>query len=369
MKIVLLGDVGLFGKFCIRNGLKPESYFSDFIDKTKSCDFVIGNLETPFTKSFKEHSAKSAYIGSFEENIEAIKALGISHVNLANNHTGDFGIEGYSLTKKVLDDNGIKYFGIEARKEFLDFDGNRICFSGFCNMDSNPVFLSDPEKINDLGVNIADADKIIEGLSNSSDLGYLNILAFHSGLEHVNLPGRADICFARYLAQHFDYVLYGHHPHVVQAYEKVNKSHLFYSLGNFCFDDVYSNVSKKPLVKMTEDNKLGLAPILTIENNIIENVEYLWTYLGAEKMEILENDNFEIIKTIKNLDLSDLDKVERERNEFLSKWLTARKGSRDLNWYLKRLRVRYIKLLFNSKKNRKLYEKHYLNKLKNINII
>src|SRR5690554_952403 len=108
MKIALLGDVGLFGKFCVKNGIKAEEYFSKFLSKTKDCDFIVGNLETPFTNDFKEYSAKSAYIGSRKENVELVKALNISHVNLANNHTGDFGLEGYELTKKILRDYDIK---------------------------------------------------------------------------------------------------------------------------------------------------------------------------------------------------------------------------------------------------------------------
>lgn len=369
MKIALLGDIGLFGKFCVRNGINPEEYFLDFINKTKDCDFIVGNLETPFSEKFKEYTAKSACIGSFKENVEIINSLNVKYVNLANNHTGDFGAEGYKLTKKLLSDNHIKYFGVEGIKEYLEYDDNRICFSGFCNMDSNPVYLSKPEKNNDIGVNVVDVDNVVESLKESNSAGYLNIVAFHSGLEHVNLPGKADIYFARYLAESYDYILYGHHPHVVQAYEKFNNSHLFYSLGNFCFDDVYSSASKKPLVKMTEANKIGLVPILTIENNIVVHIENVWTYLGKDRMEIIDTDSSGIIDAVKNIRLRDIDKVEADRKDMLSAWYSERKRKRSFAWYMKRLRFKYINLFFNAKRNRKLYEKHYLNKLKQRGII
>lgn len=368
MKIALLGDIGLFGKFCINSGMKSEEYFSDFIKKTQDCDFIVGNLEAPFTDKFKKYASKSAYIGSFKENIETIKSLNISYVNLANNHTGDYGSEGYELTKKVLTENNIKYFGIEGVKEFLEFDANRICFSGFCNMDSNPIYLSEPQKNNAIGVNIVDVDRVFEDLYKSSNSGYLNILSFHSGLEHVNLPGQADVYFARYLAEHFDYILYGHHPHVVQAYEKFKKSHLFYSLGNFCFDDVYSSASNEPLVKMTNANKIGLVPILTIENNIVVHVEHIWTYLGSDKMELIDQDPNGIIDFVKNIKLDDLGKIESERNILLSKLSSDRKKRRDLNWYLKRLRFSYVRLFLSAKNNRKMYNKYFIAKLKERNI-
>jgi len=170
------------------------------------------------------------------------------------------------------------------------------------------------------------------------------------------------------LSEEFDYVLYGHHPHVVQAFEKFNKSYLFYSLGNFCFDDVYSGASEEPLVKMIEANKLGLVPMLTIENSIVVHVEHIWTYLGPDKMMVIDQDSSDIIKAVKNIDLADLDKIESEREVLLTNWLASRKYRRDLSWYLKRLRFRYVKLLLSSKRNRNMYDKHYINKLEERNI-
>ena len=41
-----------------------------------------------------------------------------------------------------------------------------------------------------------------------------------------------------------------HHPHVAQGIEMHKSSLIAYSLGNFCFDDVYTSVSKAPLVKL-----------------------------------------------------------------------------------------------------------------------
>lgn len=368
MKIALLGDIGLFGSFCSKSGINIEDYFHDFISITSDCDFIIGNLETPFTDKFKEYSAKSAYIGSFKENIKILKKLNISHVNLANNHTGDFGKEGYDLTKRTLKNHGIKYYGIEGLKEFIIHDDNRISLTGYCNMDSNPVYLSNPKKCSDKGVNVADVSRIIKDFEELESLGFLNILAFHSGLEHVNLPGVEDIKFARYLADKFDYILYGHHPHVVQAYEKFNESYLFYSLGNFCFDDIYLKSATKPSVEMSEANKVGLIPILTIEDNKVVSVDYIWTYLGSKKIKIL-NDTHQIVNNVNNINLSDLNACKIKRKQLLEDFIIHRKNKRDLQWYLRRLRLRYVMLYLNSINNRKLYKKHYLSQLKRLKII
>lgn len=367
MKIALLGDIGLFGKFSLSENSNVDSYFDSFVSITEDCDYIIGNLETPFSQDFNEFKPKSAVIGSKIENIEILKKLGITHVNLANNHIGDFGKEGYKLTKSVLKKNNISFFGIESIQSFIYHESNKICLSGFCNMDSNPVYLHKIDSKSE-GVNIADAHVIEETLLEAHSKGYLNIFAFHTGLEHIHLPGTDDIKFCRYLAKKYPYILYGHHPHVVQGFENYENSNLFYSLGNFCFDDVYSrNKSSEPLIKMSESNKLGLVPILTIEDNLVKNIELVWTYLGDEKMLIIRDDGHPLINKIKScLNNKSLFDIKSERNSYLNSLFTSRKKLRNTRWYLDRLNIRYLKLYFEIKNNYKLYQKHYLDKIKNI---
>ena len=47
MKIALLGDTALFGKFCLETG-SPYNYLKPIANILKEFDFVILNLETPF---------------------------------------------------------------------------------------------------------------------------------------------------------------------------------------------------------------------------------------------------------------------------------------------------------------------------------
>jgi len=48
----------------------------------------------------------------------------------------------------------------------------------------------------------------------------------------------------------------GHHPHVVQPYEKYKNGWIFYSLGNFVFDQAFSEETMKgQIVKVLIENK------------------------------------------------------------------------------------------------------------------
>ncbi|MBA6412284.1 CapA family protein [Parahaliea sp. F7430] len=221
------------------------------------------------------------------------------------------------------------------------------------------------DDIGEKGVNVACVPEIESALSKNHADGFLNILSFHSGLEHVHLPGKMDYLFARRISKKVPYIHYGHHPHVPQSYETIDDSHIFYSLGNFCFDDVYSQVSSQPLVTMSEQNKICLIPILNITNNLVHKVELFWFKIGDIAFELLtpEKDNF--ITTVRN-SLVDraLDDFIKERSEILKRHKKKRTASRDLEWYLKRLNIHYLKLALNSRRNAKLYRSNFVNYLK-----
>ena len=88
MKIALLGDIAFFGKNSIKKNSSLFNYYKDVKCYLADYDIVIANLETPFNDSSKPYGYKSAYIDSDIENVEILKYLGVSIVNLANNHIG-----------------------------------------------------------------------------------------------------------------------------------------------------------------------------------------------------------------------------------------------------------------------------------------
>lgn len=247
MKIALLGDIAFYGKYSTANRNIYE-YFSDVANILKEFDHVIGNLETPLIKSnFSPYGSKSAHIFSEEENVQLLKYLNIDIVNLANNHIFDYGILGYVNTKRILDANNISYFGIDNKQLKIEGYDSKIALCGYCCYSTNSLGYYDKKK--QIGVNILDAFSVEEALIENYNQGYMNITSFHVGQEHINYPNYDHIEMARKLAQKVPYVYYGHHPHVIQGIEEIENSLLAYSLGNFCFDDVYTSKSYKPLIK------------------------------------------------------------------------------------------------------------------------
>ena len=357
MRIALLGDIALFGKMSVNENPNIAAYFSDIADYLKGFDYVVGNLETPFSIEKKTNGAKSAYICSDVENVKTLKQLHINAVCLANNHMFDFGKEGYETTKSVLYKNNIEFFGTEGKELKVEIKGNRIAFSGFCCYSSNPLQCV---QYGEYGVNAYNLRRVSDVVKRNDSQGYLNIIAVHAGLEHVNYPSTDHIRAARCLADVCHFVYYGHHPHVIQGVEEYNGSLIAHSLGNFCFDDVYTDASDKPLITLTENNRTGMILELTIEKNKVEEWKEQVIYIAKDRGMRLVDGNDELKDYNDGLLNCEIDEVSynERRNNILTSRVAERKAMRNVSWYIKRLRPRYVKLLFDGRKNAKLYSEN-----------
>lgn len=354
MKLALLGDIALFGNLSYKNNPDLDAYFSAVADYLATMDYVVGNLETPFSVKKKPNGAKSAYICSDVENVKALKQLHVNAVTLANNHVFDYGKEGYELTKNLLDENGIEFFGSEGKELFKEIEGNKLAFSGFCCYSTNPLQCV---KYGEYGVNefnVRNAEDIL--LRNQSN-GFLNVVAVHAGTEHVNYPSLDTIDVAHRLSAKCPMIYYGHHPHVSQGVERMDQSLVAYSLGNFCFDDVYSSASEKPLIELSENNRSSFILEVTIEDNSIVSYKIVPIYIGKDKMSIGDKGTSEekIDEYTDAIQQMPREKYAVNRQMSINSYIGQRKAKRDVMWYLKRLRPRYVSILLNAKRNAKKY--------------
>lgn len=358
MKIALLGDIALYGKYSVENK-EVYNYFGEVSEFLKQFDHVIGNLETPFCdETFKTYGSKSAYIFSEVDNVEILKKLNIDIVNLANNHIFDYGIQGYQKTKRVLEENNIKYFGIEGNDLLLNENNGKIALTGYCCYSTNGLGFS--TGTSQIGVNVLDAFAVERRMQEYNAEGYLNIASIHAGQEHVNYPNYDHIQLARKLATKIPYVYYGHHPHVIQGLEEVEESLIAYSLGNFCFDDVYTDSKEKPLIKQSENNKKSFILSIEIEGNKIVSNQIIPIWATDHKLEIHSEVISESIKHYSSqLQIDDVS-YKAMRNNIMVEYLNKRKEQRNFMWYIKRIRLRYFMIIYNAINNKRMYKRFVL---------
>lgn len=195
---------------------------SYFLEDVKSVfegdDLTITNMEGTLTesdaiveKSFN-FKADAAYADILTEgSVEA--------VNLANNHSRDYGEKGYTDTIEALDAAGIVNFGYErtATMKMKDLQVTLLGYNLLSKREST---------IEQMKESVAKAK--VEG-------GNLVIVSFHWGKERQYAPLEYQKTAAHAAIDAGADLVLGHHPHVLQGVEKYNGRYICYSLGNFCF--------------------------------------------------------------------------------------------------------------------------------------
>lgn len=362
MKIAFLGDIALLGRASIEGNPLYMDYFHDVASLLQSYDYVVGNLESPFSYQKKKYGAKSAFLSSDPQNVDLLNYLHVNAVTLANNHMFDYGRESFELTQHLLDKNEIAWFGLNGKELLLEFSGNKIAFTGFCCYSSNPQGCVEYGKY---GVNELDVRKAEEVLTRLHEKGYMNVCAIHAGIEHVNYPSLDTIELAKRIVSIGTTIYYGHHPHVVQPVERMGNSLVAYSLGNFCFDDTYSkSTDDKPHVELTENNRSSFILSVTIDCNTIREYEIIPLYIGTKKMEIGRGVTKRLLDSyLDKMKTMTSDKYEEMRHEQRMEWVKPRLAKRDIAWVIKRLRPMYLKLMISNNANAKNYKKHVSDQL------
>ncbi|MEA5108648.1 MAG: CapA family protein [Sphaerochaeta associata] len=354
MKIALIGDIGLFGRNSLVDTRQEdlEKYLEPLASRLRAYDVVIGNLEAPFTKSNKIIGGKSAYLKSNPQNVQLLKFLNIQYVNLANNHMYDYDYQGYKETIQVLENAGIYHFGTEDNVCLIEENNNSIVLRGYCCYSTNPKGIMDGKKKNRV-VNPLSFRRIETDLKTDSNNNQLSLLSCHWGEEHIHYPNPAHVLMSRQLAQKYNFIIHGHHPHVLQGIEKVNSSLISYSLGNALFDDVYTSKSNDPLITLSEANRTAGIIEIEIENNTIPRWEFI-PYVFSHDMISFENvENIHDIMQSWSNSLTIDDAYISRRDQIRSEYIASRKNMRNLKWYISRLNLNSLKMIYDGKQNKK----------------
>ena len=240
MQITFIGDIfpsnesfslgfGIKSKFEKHQG---QDWIDNIISITKHSDIVVGNLESPLIESSMAVKQDFYGVPSFAT---FLQECGVNVLNVANNHILEHGKAGYEETLKTLDEANISIVGDKNKVLYLCWDNSKIAIAGFCGVDlnlfENNNCFSELNKQNielcldDMGKNNAD----------------LKIFCFHWGNEYIHKPSMEQRLLAYKLIDAGVDIIIGHHPHVIQPYEKYKNGHIFYSLGNFCFDNPFQS--------------------------------------------------------------------------------------------------------------------------------
>ena len=214
--------------------------FSDGIDSVfHAAQVVVGNLECPATK-IHAPVFKRFIFRAEPEWLDTLRQHGITHLNLANNHAIDQGREGLMDTKNNIMAAGMVPIGAgenmqeaaepvllasEPRKVWL-VPSLRLALENYAYLTDKPCVSQEP------------MDSLLSRVYHlrQQDSTAVIIVSLHWGAEHKLQPVPRQKHDAHMLCLAGADVLVCHHTHTQQTIEDFRGHKIYYSIGNFIFD-------------------------------------------------------------------------------------------------------------------------------------
>jgi D-alanine-D-alanine ligase-like ATP-grasp enzyme/L-alanine-DL-glutamate epimerase-like enolase superfamily enzyme len=230
---------------------QPMSFFDEVAPLVSNHDAFILNLETVLADSpSSPFEGKKRFLGwdSPDRAVKVLKELGVEAVNLANNHTMDFGPDTLLSTKSTLEKAGIRTIGAGSTREeaaiplrmSLAFGGTarNVYVVGACEIqrtlrDEYGFYATSSAP----GVYAMDVDEVVSTVRELShvDPGALIIVYPHWGQNYQWVRPSARRASER-LAEAGAHLIIGHGAHVLQELDIAGPHATVYSVGNFVFN-------------------------------------------------------------------------------------------------------------------------------------
>lgn len=229
IEILFVGDIMLdrgVANHAEKHGV--ESLFSKVRGLFAEVDAVVGNLEGPITNEQSIARKDNSILRfTFDPQFAGVlKDIGFSAVSLANNHALDFGGDGYAQTLSYLQDAGLYSFGSYRNDQNIS-TSIKVKDKNLCLVGYHDLFTYNPVPVTDEITRIRwDCDFVV--------------LFAHWGEEYQSVQTERQTELAHSFIDAGADLVIGAHPHVVQPVEIYKNKAIFYSLGNFMFDQDFS---------------------------------------------------------------------------------------------------------------------------------
>ena len=195
-----------------------DAYFMQHMaDVLAHDDLSIANLEGPLTNARGGMDKQFVFKGA-PALAGVLQQGSIEAVNVANNHSHDYGEQGFNDTLQALQAAQVPAFGY-AHHQIIEVKGKRVALAGA------------------KAWSVAQGKEAVDqALAHFKDQNadYL-IMSFHWGQERQYRQNATQQSIARYAIDRGFNAVLGHHPHVVQGIERYKQGMIVYSLANFVF--------------------------------------------------------------------------------------------------------------------------------------
>ncbi len=244
LSLIFTGDVMLARDVEMRLLQEEKGYALSALRDVLIADAVLMNFEASIPESHIQTQFMEMRFSVQPDLVSELLLRSPVYLSLANNHSLDYGVMGYRNTIKVLEDVGFKTFGHATQ----------------ISTSSLSIIEEKAQRVLVLHANATYGGpdvSLIEDILDSAGPADLKVAYIHWGTEYEPLNDETQENLAHNLIDSgFDLVV-GHHPHVVQNIESYKDGLIFYSLGNFIFDQYWTSTVQEGLVLKLMVDALG----------------------------------------------------------------------------------------------------------------
>lgn len=225
-----------------------------------SIDIMSTTFEAPVLGKGRYCSSCTVFVGD-ESFLEAVEYSGLDIFSLASNHIMDGGVEALANTQKLLDNINVLHTGASTKNNddaakpiLVELNGIKIAYLAFNDTpgleqwanENKPGAANISDWIIDQNGNTIkyepNEERIKYFLNRAKSLNPdLIVILMHWGsVEYQPVPTPYTEKLAKLLTKYGADIIFGDHPHWVQKIEIIDNKPIFYSVGNFVFDQTWS---------------------------------------------------------------------------------------------------------------------------------
>jgi len=209
-----------------------------------SADLAIANFENPAPDRFRLHRRGTVFSAN-PARIEGLVAAGLDWVSLANNHIGDAGRAGILQTMANLDEAGLRNSGAgrnarDARTPAtFEVGGRTIALLAYDAIAG--VYAAGRDSVGSARLTAA---ALKADVARAREDGADVVIVFpHWGVEYDATPSASQQRLARLAIDAGADMVIGNHAHWAAAMETYKGRPIWYALGNFVFDQTWSELT------------------------------------------------------------------------------------------------------------------------------
>ncbi len=204
-------------------------------------DLAIANFENPAPNKFRWHTRGTVFSAD-PGIIDGLANAGLDYVGIANNHIGDAGQAGILQTIRNLEKRGLAYSGAGAnvtaarRPAVLEVNGTTVAILAYDQIAR--YYFADADTPGSSGLS---AKRVAADVKGARRAGADIVIVFpHWGTEYRAAPTPSQRTLAHDIIKAGADMIIGNHAHWAAAMEVYDGKPIWYALGNFIFDQTWS---------------------------------------------------------------------------------------------------------------------------------